>query len=189
MVRHLEKSTHVDSAKNRSNRSDAPSIEAKSSEEWSEVDDELLKKQMAKHPVGKPGRWEAIAEGFKGKHKVETVIAKAKQIGNLKGSDHDSFNKFLKDRNKSNGNVNVNGNGDGVVEQVKEEEEESGWSSAEDLALLNALKVFHKDVAMRWEKIASSVPGKSKAACVKRVAELKKDFRTSKASSASAQAS
>ncbi|KAH6758361.1 hypothetical protein C2S51_018596 [Perilla frutescens var. frutescens] len=184
-VRHSDKwnAVDVDSAKNRPIRSNEALIEGKS-EEWSEADDELLKKQMAKHPVGKPGRWEAIAEGFKGKHKVETVIAKAKQIGEKKGGDQDSFKKFLRDRNKrSVDEEEANGNGDGV-----KEEEESGWSSAEDLALLNALKVFHKDVTMRWEKIASSVPGKSKAACVKRVAELKKDFRTSKAS-ASAQAS
>ncbi|KAE8732435.1 Bifunctional inhibitor/lipid-transfer protein/seed storage 2S albumin superfamily protein [Hibiscus syriacus] len=55
------------------------------------------------------------------------------------------------------------------------------WNSLEDIALLNALKAFPKDVAMRWEKIAAAVPGKSKAACIKRVAELKKDFRSSKA--------
>jgi hypothetical protein len=60
-----------------------------------------------------------------------------------------------------------------------------GWTTGEDIALLNALKVFSKDVAMRWEKIAAAVPGKSKAACMKRVTELKKDFRSSKAGSES----
>ena len=58
----------------------------------------------------------------------------------------------------------------------------TGWSSGEDIALLNALKTFPKDVPMRWEKIAAVVPGKSKAACMKRVAELKRDYRSSKAS-------
>lgn len=62
------------------------------------------------------------------------------------------------------------------------EERDCGWSSAEDLALLNALKAFPKDVAMRWEKIAASVPGKTKSACMKRVTELKKNFRSSKVS-------
>ncbi|KAK8578122.1 hypothetical protein V6N13_046979 [Hibiscus sabdariffa] len=56
------------------------------------------------------------------------------------------------------------------------------WNSVEDIALLNALKAFPKDVPMRWEKVAAAVPGKSKAACMKRVAELKTDFRSSKAS-------
>ncbi|XP_022015144.1 uncharacterized protein LOC110914670 [Helianthus annuus] len=34
-----------------------------------------------------------------------------------------------------------------------------------------------------WEKIIAAVPGRSKAACMKRVADLKKDFRSSKAAS------
>ncbi|KAK9010453.1 hypothetical protein V6N11_036961 [Hibiscus sabdariffa] len=54
-------------------------------------------------------------------------------------------------------------------------------NSTEDIALLNALKAFPKDVAIRWETIAAAVPGKSKAACMMRVAEMKKDFRSSKA--------
>lgn len=166
----IDASPHVDLPKQRSNRSNSNEtlIEAKS-EEWGEADDELLKKLMGKHPVGKPGRWEAIAEGFKGKHKVESVIAKAKHIGDKKGSDQDSYTKFLKDREKRH-------------HLDEEGRKESGWSAAEDLALLNALKAFPKEVAMRWEKVAASVPGKTKAACVARMAELKKDFRSSKAS-------
>ncbi|KAG5395221.1 hypothetical protein IGI04_025184 [Brassica rapa subsp. trilocularis] len=55
------------------------------------------------------------------------------------------------------------------------------WSNGEDIALLNALKAFPKEAAMRWEKVAAAVPGKkSKAACMKRVTELKKGFRSSK---------
>ncbi|RVX00236.1 hypothetical protein CK203_026721 [Vitis vinifera] len=46
------------------------------------------------------------------------------------------------------------------------------------LPLLNALKAFPKDVPMRWEKIAAAVPGRSKAACMKRFSELKKGFGT-----------
>ena len=64
--------------------------------------------------------------------------------------------------------------------------EGSGWSTGEDLALLNALKAFPKDAPMRWEKVAAAVPGKTKAACLKRVNELKKDFRSSKASATEA---
>ncbi|KAG6411559.1 hypothetical protein SASPL_129642 [Salvia splendens] len=158
-----------DLPKQRSGRSSIEAVVEAKAEEWGEGDDEMLKKLMGKHPVGKPGRWEAIAEGFKGRHKVETVIAKAKHIGEKKGSDQDSYAKFLKDREKRH---------------VEEEDamKESGWSATEDLALLNALKAFPKEVAMRWEKVAASVPGKTKAACVARMAELKKDFRTSKAS-------
>ncbi|XP_039015135.1 transcription factor MAMYB-like [Hibiscus syriacus] len=141
--------------------------------EWSEADVEMLKKQMAKNPVGKPGRWETIAAAFNGKHKTESVIKKAKELGEKKVDDADSYAKFLKNRKPLDTRIN-------------EEDSRSGgavvWNSVEDIALLNALKAFPKDVAMRWEKIAAAVPGKSKAACMKRVAELKKDFRSSKAS-------
>ncbi|KAK4420303.1 Transcription factor MAMYB [Sesamum alatum] len=192
----LEKSTTtngplVDLADNESNRFDESLSENKSVEqsEWSEVDEDLLRKLMGKHPVGKPGRWEAIAEGFKGKHKVEAVIRKAKEMGERKVSDQDSYSKFLKDRKPVDKRLLDNGGNEANAEigienqNVEEGRKESTWSAAEDLALLNALKVFPKDVAMRWEKIAASVPGKAKSACMKRVTELKKDFRSSKASS------
>ncbi|KAL3817940.1 hypothetical protein ACJIZ3_003845 [Penstemon smallii] len=146
--------------------------------EWSDVDEELLKKLMVKHPVGKPGRWEAIADGFKGRRKVESVIMKSKELGERKNvSDQDSYKKFLKDRKPVDKRVmdELEENESNVNQNV-----ESGWSSGEDLALLNALKTFPKDVTMRWEKIAASLPGKTKSACVKRVADLKKDFRSSK---------
>ncbi|KAF3449499.1 hypothetical protein FNV43_RR10227 [Rhamnella rubrinervis] len=150
--------------------------------EWVEEDTEILKKQLLKHPVGKPRRWEVIAEAFGGRFKVETVIKKAKESGEKKLGDADSYAQFLKKRKP-------------VDKRIEDENEESNgglmmaenggvsWSSAEDIALLNALKAFPKDVSMRWEKIAASVPGKPKAACMKRVAELKKDFRSAKASS------
>lgn len=147
--------------------------------EWSEGDLEMLKKQMVKNVVGKPGRWEAIAEAFNGRHGVESVIRTAKSLGEKKVSDSDSFNRFLKDRKPVDKRVEEE------IENVamgSNGKEEGGWSSGEDMALLSALKAFPKDVAMRWEKIAAAVPGKTKAACVKRVAELKKDFRSSKVS-------
>ncbi|KAK5839845.1 hypothetical protein PVK06_008688 [Gossypium arboreum] len=49
--------------------------------EWNEAEIEILKKQMAKNPMGKPGRWEAIASSFKGKFKTDRVIKKAKELG------------------------------------------------------------------------------------------------------------
>lgn len=155
--------------------------------QWDEGDDELLKKLMGKHPVGKPGRWEAITEGFKGRHSVESVIKRSKELGAKKVSDEDSYKKFLKDRKPVDRRID-GGNESNVrgLQSVEEKGESSGWSAGEDLALLNALKAFPKDIAMRWEKIAAAVPGKTKAACMKRVAELKKGFRSSKAASSEA---
>ncbi|EYU34139.1 hypothetical protein ABFS82_01G111300 [Erythranthe guttata] len=189
---HFEKSTIkdgslVDKSKSKSqskskseSESESDATEKTKSSEWNEFDDELLRKLMGKHPVGMPGRWEAIAEGFKGNHKIETVITKAKEMKGVSNSDRDSYNKFLKDRKSVDKRVideGLNAN-----ENVEQEKKESGWSASEDLALLNALKTFPKDVvSMRWEKIAASVPGKTKSACMARVKDLKKDFRSSKA--------
>ncbi|KAJ8568324.1 hypothetical protein K7X08_027857 [Anisodus acutangulus] len=145
---------------------------------WNEGDEELLRKMMGKNPVGKPGRWEAIADGFNGRFKVESVIKKAKELGEKKMSDEDSYSRFLKDR-KPMDKRSESGNG-GDFENVEAKKAVESWSSGEDLALLNALKTFPKEVAMRWEKIAAAVPGKNKAACMKRMTELKKDFRSSK---------
>ncbi|KAL8539904.1 hypothetical protein ACS0TY_001491 [Phlomoides rotata] len=180
---HSEKSSSV--AENKRDGSNRVLNETKSEEqsEWGEADEELLKKLMGKHPPGKPGRWEAIAEGFKGKHKVETVIAKAKETGDKKGSDQDSYRKFLKDRKPVDKRALDEEEDETIAdENVEEGKKVTGWTSAEDLALLSALKAFPKDVSMRWEKIAASLPGKTKSACMKRVVELKKDFRSSKAS-------
>ncbi|KAM3397086.1 transcription factor MAMYB [Capsicum galapagoense] len=147
---------------------------------WSEGDEELLRKVMGKNPVGKPGRWEAIAEGFNGRYKVESVIKKAKELGEKKVSDEDSYQRFLKDRKAVDKRVEEGGNERDFANVEVKKVVENGWSSGEDLALLNALKTFPKEVAMRWEKVAAAVPGRSKAACMKRMAVLKKDFRSSK---------
>lgn len=143
--------------------------------EWNEDDIEILKKQIVKNPVGKPKRWEVIAEAFNGRHRVESVIKKAKELGEKKVDDSDSYAQFLKNRKPIDARVQDSN------DQADVSSGGGGWSGGEDIALLNALKAFPKDAAMRWEKIAAAVPGKSKAACMKRITELKKDFRSSKA--------
>ncbi|CAH9130095.1 unnamed protein product [Cuscuta epithymum] len=156
--------------------------------DWSEDGDvDLLRKLLGKHPVGKPGRWEAIAEGFNGRHGVESVIKKAKELGEKKTSNEDSYQKFLKDRKQIDEKGRVKESSEALLEGKGGggEEENEVWSGGEDLALLNALKAFPKEAAMMWEKIAAAVPGKGKSACIKRVAVLKRGFRSSKAAAAS----
>ncbi|XP_024401147.1 uncharacterized protein [Physcomitrium patens] len=54
------------------------------------------------------------------------------------------------------------------------------WSEAQEVALVNAIKAFPKDTVNRWDRIATSVPGKSKAQCLKKFAGLRDSFRSSK---------
>ncbi|PKU78525.1 transcription factor MAMYB [Dendrobium catenatum] len=156
--------------------------EANQEDEWSVEDLEVLKRQISKHPAGAPGRWDRVAEAFKGQHGVESVIRAAKSLAERRPPGNDSFAQFLKQRKPLDKRVDVNvdlsvngSDGDTVVGNV-------GWSSGEDIALLNALKAFPKDAPMRWEKVAAAVPGKSKTECMRRVSELKRDFRSSKTS-------
>lgn len=54
------------------------------------------------------------------------------------------------------------------------------WSEEQELALVQALKQFGKELPDRWERISAVVPGKSKAACFKRFKELKEVFKAKK---------
>jgi DnaJ family protein C protein 2 len=54
------------------------------------------------------------------------------------------------------------------------------WSEEQELALVQALKQFGKELPDRWERIAAIVPGKGKAACFKRFKELRDVFRAKK---------
>ncbi|KAI3825952.1 hypothetical protein L1987_07723 [Smallanthus sonchifolius] len=97
--------------------------------DWTVGDLELLKKQMVKNPVGMPGRWEAVAEAFSGRHKVESVVKMAKSTGDKKLNDSDSFSRFLKDRKAVDKRV------DEVIKKERENVSDQSWSSAEDIAL------------------------------------------------------
>jgi DnaJ family protein C protein 2 len=55
------------------------------------------------------------------------------------------------------------------------------WNEEQELALVQALKQYGKELTDRWERIAAVVPGKSKAACFKRFKELKEVFKAKKA--------
>jgi hypothetical protein len=56
------------------------------------------------------------------------------------------------------------------------------WTEEQELALVQALKQFGKELPDRWERIATTVTGKSKGQCLKRFKELKSVFRAGKAS-------
>ncbi|KAL8170295.1 hypothetical protein V2J09_022099 [Rumex salicifolius] len=66
--------------------------------EWTDEDLEMLKKQIIKKSLGKPRRWEVVAEAFNGRHGVQSVIKMSKSMGDAKPEDSDSYSKFLKNR-------------------------------------------------------------------------------------------
>ncbi|KAL6840768.1 hypothetical protein ACP4OV_029294 [Aristida adscensionis] len=145
--------------------------------EWTDQEMELLRRQMVKHPAGEPQRWEKIAAAFGGRRTPESVIRAAKSGSAAAAATGGSFEQFLRKRKPLDPRAeaaDAGGNAGGA------EGGDGGWSAGDDRALLNALKEFPKETSMRWEKVAAAVPGKTKAACMKRVTELKRDFRSSK---------
>ncbi|WVZ94978.1 hypothetical protein U9M48_040797 [Paspalum notatum var. saurae] len=147
--------------------------------DWTDQELELLRRQMVKHPAGEPQRWEKIAAVFGGRRTPESVIRAAKSGAAAAGGG--SFEQFLRKRKPLDPRAEAADAGDGAGGAG--ENADGAWSAGDDRARLNALKEFPKDTAMRWEKVAAAVPGKTKAACMKRVTELKRDFRSTKAAS------
>ncbi|WIA15047.1 hypothetical protein OEZ85_001747 [Tetradesmus obliquus] len=71
--------------------------------------------------------------------------------------------------------------GGGAAAAAKVVATDSGeWNEEQELALVQALKQFGKELPDRWERIATVVPGKGKAACFKRFKELRDVFRAKK---------
>ena len=54
------------------------------------------------------------------------------------------------------------------------------WKEEQELALVQALKQFGKEVPNRWDMIAASVEGKNKVQCFKHFKELRNVFRGDK---------
>ncbi|OEL16773.1 hypothetical protein BAE44_0022208 [Dichanthelium oligosanthes] len=148
--------------------------------EWTDQELEVLRRQMVKHPAGEPQRWEKIAAVFGGRRTPESVIRAAKSSAAAAGGG--SFEQFLRKRKPLDPRAEADRD-DAGDNAGGGESADGAWSAGDDRALLNALKEFPKDIAMRWEKVAAAVPGKTKAACMKRVTELKRDFRSTKAAS------
>lgn len=155
--------------------------------EWTDQEMELLRRQMVKHPAGEPQRWEKIAAVFGGRRTPESVIRAAKSGGAAAAAAGGSFEQFLRKRKPLDPRAEAAEADEGGSAGGGDGGGDGGWSAGDDRALLNALKEFPKDTAMRWEKVAAAVPGKTKAGCMKRVTELKRDFRSSKTSSDIAQ--
>uniref|UniRef100_A0A0D3GWJ5 Myb-like domain-containing protein n=1 Tax=Oryza barthii TaxID=65489 RepID=A0A0D3GWJ5_9ORYZ len=153
--------------------------------EWTDQEMDILRRQMVKHPAGEPQRWEKIAAAFGGRRTPESVIRAAKSGGGAAAAGA-SFDQFLRKRKPLDPRSEATDAGGGNAGGGGGESGDGSWSAGDDRALLNALKEFPKDTAMRWEKVAVAVPGKTKAACMKRVTELKRDFRSSKAASEAA---
>ncbi|GBF99777.1 hypothetical protein Rsub_12217 [Raphidocelis subcapitata] len=76
----------------------------------------------------------------------------------------------------------ANGSGGGAAAKPKVVVSASSgeWSEAQELALVQGLKQFGKELEDRWERIAATVEGKTKKQCMARYKELREAFKAKK---------
>lgn len=139
---------------------------------WSTDDCFLLIKAAKLFPPGTKERWDVITT-YLNQHstsgltrKTRDVMAKSKELQDPKVTatlqQSDSIEK------QKNG-VNVTAE---PSERLDLPEKEVPWTESEQRLLEQALITYPKDVPKRWDKIAQSIPTRSKEECIKRYKEL-----------------
>ncbi|XP_007504127.2 dnaJ homolog subfamily C member 2 isoform X4 [Monodelphis domestica] len=155
-----------------------------SGKNWSEDDLQLLIKAVNLFPAGTNSRWEVIANymnlhsssGIK--RTAKDVISKAKSLQKLDPHQKDDINKKAFDKFKKEHGVVPHSDSAAPSERF---EDFIPWTTEEQKLLEQALKTYPVNTPERWEKIASTVPGRSKKDCMKRYKELVEMVKAKKA--------
>ncbi|XP_044534578.1 dnaJ homolog subfamily C member 2 isoform X3 [Gracilinanus agilis] len=155
---------------------------------WSEDDLQLLIKAVNLFPAGTNSRWEVIANymnlhsssGIK--RTAKDVISKAKSLQKLDPHQKDDINKKAFDKFKKEHGVVPHSDGAAPSERFEGPRIDFiPWTTEEQKLLEQALKTYPVNTPERWEKIASTVPGRSKKDCMKRYKELVEMVKAKKA--------
>jgi len=169
--------------------------------EWETEELQLLIKSVNLFPAGTVNRWEVCAE-FINQHSnnqrtAKEVLAKAKQMQ----SGNFAMSSLKEEVNKLAYENLQKGQKKEVLERVNKESEcskrldtpadllginNSPWAAEEQKLLEQALKTFPSSTPERWERIAESVPNRSKKECMKRYKELAETIKAKKAALAKA---
>ncbi|XP_056655488.1 dnaJ homolog subfamily C member 2 isoform X1 [Monodelphis domestica] len=146
-----------------------------SGKNWSEDDLQLLIKAVNLFPAGTNSRWEVIANymnlhsssGIK--RTAKDVISKAKSLQKLDPHQKDDINKKAFDKFKKEHGVVPHSDSAAPSERFEGLcTDFIPWTTEEQKLLEQALKTYPVNTPERWEKIASTVPGRSKKDCMKR---------------------
>uniref|UniRef100_A0A5F8GME0 DnaJ homolog subfamily C member 2 n=1 Tax=Monodelphis domestica TaxID=13616 RepID=A0A5F8GME0_MONDO len=159
-----------------------------SGKNWSEDDLQLLIKAVNLFPAGTNSRWEVIANymnlhsssGIK--RTAKDVISKAKSLQKLDPHQKDDINKKAFDKFKKEHGVVPHSDSAAPSERFEGLcTDFIPWTTEEQKLLEQALKTYPVNTPERWEKIASTVPGRSKKDCMKRYKELVEMVKAKKA--------
>lgn len=158
---------------------------------WNEEDLQLLIKAVNLFPAGTNARWEVIANYMNihstsgVKRTAKDVINKAKNLQRLDPNQKDEINRKAFEKFKKEHAV-VPPSIDNAMPSERfdasgSELNSSPWTTEEQKLLEQALKTYPVNTTERWEKIAASVPGRSKKDCMKRYKELVEMVKAKKA--------
>uniref|UniRef100_A0A671YFK8 DnaJ homolog subfamily C member 2 n=1 Tax=Sparus aurata TaxID=8175 RepID=A0A671YFK8_SPAAU len=153
---------------------------------WNEEDLQLLIKAVNLFPAGTNARWEVIANYMNihstsgTKRNAKDVINKAKNLQRLDPVQKDeinrkAFEKFKKEHSQVPPTI------DNAQPSERFDGNAAAWTTEEQKLLEQALKTYPVSTPERWEKIAASVPGRSKKDCMKRYKELVEMVKAKKA--------
>ncbi|XP_023651304.2 dnaJ homolog subfamily C member 2 [Paramormyrops kingsleyae] len=158
---------------------------------WNEDELQLLIKAVNLFPAGTSARWEVIANymnlhstsGIK--RNAKDVINKAKNLQKLDPQQKDEINKKAFEKYKRE-HVAVPATADNAAPSERFDTSgtdisSAAWTTEEQKLLEQALKTFPVSTPERWEKIAATVPGRSKKDCMKRYKELVEMVKAKKA--------
>ncbi|KAK1906390.1 DnaJ like subfamily C member 2 [Dissostichus eleginoides] len=158
----------------------------KEAEGFNEEDLQMLIKAVNLFPAGTNARWEVIADYMNlhstsgTKRTAKDVIIKAKSLQRLDPKQKDdtnrkAFEKFNKEHSVVAATI------DNAQPSERFDIAGASWTTEEQKLLEQALKKFPVSTPERWEKIAETVPGRSKKDCMKRYKELVEMVKAKKA--------
>eukprot|EP01130_Rhizamoeba_saxonica_P015213 TRINITY_DN6786_c0_g1_i1.p1 TRINITY_DN6786_c0_g1~~TRINITY_DN6786_c0_g1_i1.p1 ORF type:complete len:435 (-),score=106.30 TRINITY_DN6786_c0_g1_i1:35-1339(-) len=127
---------------------------------WTEEEEVLLSKAIARYPEATRGRWKKIQSFIGGNKSVELIIARVKYQTKTSGSRRTLAEQY---QEHSNASTDVQTTEESTSTPIDD------WTPTEQKSLELALKKFPSSLGKeRWKSISKAVPGRSRRECIQR---------------------
>ncbi|XP_032218836.2 dnaJ homolog subfamily C member 2 [Nematostella vectensis] len=172
-------------------------VKEEADQEWSDEQLQLLVKAVNLFPAGTVSRWRVIADYVNdhaktgNKREPKHVIVKVKSLKKIDPTQIENVNKkaFAKfDLSHTQGKASEESVPtvryeleNAAAASAPPEKPEKPWSSDDQKLLEAALRAIPASTPERWDRVAESVPGRTKKECMKRYKELVEMIKAKKA--------
>jgi len=171
--------------------SPSPATNDSTNNKWSYEDLQILIKAVNTFPAGTVNRWKVVANwinshGSSVRRSPKDCLSRAKNLkeSELKAeANQNAFQKFQESHQIVQEKHQAQPK-DGEISQRYDAPK--AWSSDEQKKLEQALKTYDSKTPERWERIAESVPGRTKRECMLRFKELAQMIKEKRAAAAAA---